>query len=439
MSMAESTGETRPFLDRYDAAKGELVGASLPWLAALREESIARFTSLGLPTRRVEAWKYTDLRPLARAEYSAPSRRAEAGVVLPAPVAEGHRLVFVDGGYRADLSTLRPLPKGARLLPLSAALDSMPDLLAAHLRRAADEDDAALPALNMALMEDGAVLWLEPGVVVEAPIEMLFLAGGGEAAVAYHPRSLIVAEAGSRATVIERHAGSGDYFANSVLEARLGAGASLRHYKLLEAGDGGIHLSATRARLEAEARYDAFVLSASARIGRNEIAVVLDGEGAECQIDGAYMLRGRSHVDNAITIVHAQPRTISRESYKGVLDDRARAIFQGRIVVREDAQKSDGRQVNRTLLLSDTAEIDSKPELEIYADDVKCSHGATTGALDEEALFYMRSRGLPEDEARGILVGAFVNEVIDDIADETVRADFTARAAALLSQWERVS
>ncbi|MDE2450035.1 MAG: Fe-S cluster assembly protein SufD, partial [Gammaproteobacteria bacterium] len=285
--------------------------------------------------------------------------------------------------------------------------------------------------LNTAFLADGFVLRLGRDTALDRPVELLFIGMPGAEPVAYHPRGLVLAEAGSRATILEQHVGigAGAYFANGVIEIELEDGASLEHYKLEREGAQAFHIATTGVRLGRGARYESFVLAEGGRLARNEMNVTLDGPGASCRLNGAYMGRARQHIDNTTMIDHAKPETTSRELYKGVLDNYARGVFQGRILVRPDAQKADGQQTSRTLLLSEGAEIDTKPQLEIYADDVKCSHGAAAGALDEDALFYLRSRGISQDEARQLLVAAFVQDVVDEIASEPVREIFRRVAA----------
>jgi Fe-S cluster assembly protein SufD len=344
--------------------------------------------------------------------------------------------VIVNGLYRADLSHIGDLPPGASLGGLAHMLDHDADWLEAHMGRIGGDEDAPLLALNTAFAGDGPVLRLDPGTVLEAPVEVTFLSVAEEGPAVHHPRALIVLGAGASATCVEHHlsAGGESYFANCATEIVIGEGAALRHYKLQDEAYQAHHIAATVVRLAADASYDNFSLSLGGRLARNEIRVRLDGPGARCGLMGAYLAGGRQHTDSTTIIEHASPDTASREIYKGVLDGKARAVFQGRITVHKDAQRIEGHQLNRTLLLSDGAEIDCKPELEIFADDVKCSHGATAGELDDDALFYLRTRGIPEDQARGILVAAFLDEIVDEIADDGVREAFRQRVAAWLEQ-----
>ncbi|MGQ9367464.1 Fe-S cluster assembly protein SufD [Azospirillum sp. ST 5-10] len=431
------TGDTeaaKPFLEPFERLQGELPGAALSWVRDLREQGRDRFAALGLPTVRQEAWKYTNLRPLEKTAFR-PATAAAAGAhfdVLPTVRAggtPGARLVFLDGRLRADLSSTAGLPDGVELLGLADALSSHPELVGERLGRLAAVDEHALVALNTAYLADGAMLRIPRGVAVAEPIELVFVSlGADDHATSFHPRTLIVAEPQSRATVVEHHIGLGGTptFANHVAEIEVGEGATLHHYKVQREHADSFHTAHTAARVCRSACYDNFILTAGARLSRNEVRTVLDGEGGTCRVSGAYLVNGEQHCDTTTLIDHAKPHCTSREVYKGAIDDRARAVFQGKIIVRPDAQKTDGHQLNRALLLSDTAEIDAKPELEIYADDVKCSHGATAGELDDEALFYLRSRGIPREEARGLLIASFLAEAIDEIPEEPVREAFQA-------------
>ena len=419
--------------ERFGAPAAGLPGGAPPWLAELRAAALERVAAESLPTPRRETWKYTNLRPLEKLAFARPNGEAAAieslPSLLPAGAAE-HRLVFVNGRFRAELSDLGALPAGVVLGSLAAELAGRPEPMAEHLGRVAAAEDQPLLALNTALMDDGLMLRVGRGVAVASPIEVIHIAAAGEP-LAYHPRNLIVLEPESRAILIEHHIGlgRGASFANLATEIDLGAGAHLHHYAMQAEGPEAFHIETRHARVGRDAHYDAFGMSLGARLSRNEISVRLAGEGADCQLNGAYMVRGQQHCDNTTVIEHEVPHTSCREVFKGVLDDRARAVFQGRIVVHRDAQKSDGHQLSKAMLLSEQAEIDAKPELEIYADDVKCSHGATAGDLDHDAMFYLRSRGLPEARARSLLVEAFLAETVEALAAGDLCPAFMASIA----------
>lgn len=416
---------TQAFSDHFGALQDHLPGQDLPWLADLRARGLKRFTESGLPTPRWENWKYTSLRPIEKVDFAAEGVPRACVSIDRAPsllpdATESHRLVFVDGHFRSDLSSLGTLPKGASLLPLSEQLASDPDWLAGHLDHLGDSAAQPMLALNTAMMMNGFVLRLERGTILPHPVEVIHLGGAGAAPLAYHPRNLVIMDEGSQATLIEHfsHIGEQAYLNNAFTEVSIGQGAILRHYKLQADALNAFHLATVKAELGRDASYDSFVMTTGARLSRNEASVRLAGEGANCHLNGAYLVRGEQHCDNTTVVDHLVPNTTCREVFKGVIDDRARAVFQGKLKVHRDAQQTNGHQLSKALLLSDKAEIDAKPELEIYADDVVCSHGATAGDLDHDALFYLRARGIPEALARSMLIEAFLGESIDQIAAE---------------------
>ena len=430
--MTTEPTQLQPFVESFDPARSGLPGADLGWLKALRETGIERFEALGLPTTKLEGWKYTRLKPLEDTRYQPITDTDGMAALdtvpslLPDPGGRP-RLVFVNGWMRPNFWIDGDLPDGVHLECLADALKTQPDWIRERLIALAGENASSLVQLNTAMMDTGFMLRVEEGVRVETPIEIIFVGGLTDRPVAYSPRNLIVLEQGAEATVVKHHAGMGvgAYFANSVTDIDIGPGAQLRHYKVQAEAKEATHIDTVRVRVARDATYESFSLSMGGRLSRNEVVVRLEGEGAHCAINGAYLMRGNEHCDNTTQIDHLVPHTTSREVFKGVLDDESRAVFQGRIVVHKDAQHTDGYQLCKTLLLSTGAEIDVKPELEIYADDVKCSHGATTGQIDERALFYLRSRGIPEALARNLLVQSFLGEALDEIADEDIRAAFT--------------
>lgn len=433
MADPRNLATTKHIVDRYAAIAGVLPGSDLPWLVGRRNAGIERFRDFGLPTRKIEEWKYTNLEELRRVSFE-PAKPVVNGIstgTLPTLVGAEHRLVFVNGHLRQDLCAICMPPDGATITSLGKALETMPALVEAHMGVARGNEDAPFTALNDAFLTDGLFLHLKPGVDLGSVIEVIHVSVGQSGPVFQHPRNLIVAEAGSHATVLEHYIGFGQSptLANAATEVVIGEGAGVRHCKVQAEAPEAFHIAMLDAHLAKNASFDSFYFASGAKLSRNEIRVTLDGEGADCRLFGAYMMKDRQHADHTTFIDHAKPLTTSREVYKGVLDDKARAVFQGLILVRPDAQKIEGHQLNRTLLLSDGAEIDAKPELKIFADDVKCSHGATAGELDEEALFYLRARGIPEDEARGLLVEAFLREVIDGIAMTGLREPLSDRVA----------
>jgi len=405
----------------------------MSWFDSLRSTGRTRFAKLGFPKVRQEAWRFTNLGALERTVFL-PAPAASARIVIDAlpSVTPSHRLVFVNGVFRADLSSANGLPGGVIAGGLAATFASHPDLIEAHLGRLADDAGHGPQALNTAHLSDGAVLYVPRGVRVEKPVELVLIGAGGAEPLSWHPRLLVVLEDGAEATLIEHHFSLGDgaaTFSNGVSELSLWPGARLRHYKVQRENTAAFHLSTVTGRLERNASYEGFLLTLGARLSRNEVRLDLAGPGAEAWLSGAYLVRGDQLCDTTTVIDHATPEGKSQQLFKGVIDDKARGVFQGKVLVRPGAQKTDAQQLNRALLLSDDARIDAKPELEIHADDVKCSHGATAGDLDDDALFYLRARGIDRDGARALLVGAYVNEAIAEISSEPVREAFEQLAA----------
>jgi len=431
--------DVQRFLDRL-SERSNARGAEPTWIAARRQAGAARFEALGFPHRRIEAWKYTDVRAIARGDFHLAtdadfSPATAASLTLPL---EAHRLTFVDGIFAPALSRLDELPNGVQLLPLSRellplsrALVENHEAVGGPLGRLTGVEFSAFAALNTAFMEEGAVLRLASGTIVEKPIILQFLSRAGEAPVMSHPRILLEAGSRSQATVIEHHVGEegAANFTNLVEEVILERGAILTHYKLQEAPLADLHVASIHVEQARDSRYTSFNLNLGGGLVRNDLVAELDGQGAEANFNGLFYGQGRQHVDNHTLVNHNAPRTFSNENYKGILDDRAHGVFNGKVVVKRDSQQIEGYQSNANLLLSDRAEIDTKPELEIYADDVKCSHGSTTGQLDEEAVFALRCRGIDEQTARGLLTLAFAGEVLEQV-DLDVIAERVERAVA---------
>lgn len=432
-------------LDRFEQARGRLPGAGTPWIDALRGGGLAAFRDRGIPNRKVEAWKYTDLRRLTKLGFApAPVVEGPLPDDLSARLAEASKsgqdplFVLVNGRFRGDLSRLSGLPKGVEIASLAGALAAGDDLLSSHLGQLINADDKPFAGLNTAMMADGMVLRLKRDAVLERPLRLVSIAapGAGDAAQVpvFFPRHLIVCGANSRATVIETHLGpdGAAWLADSVTEVTVGEGARLNHYRRQADGTGAFNIGTALVRLSKDATYDGFALATGADLSRYELSAALDGPGGDCRINGAYLGRHGQQIDNTTFIDHIAPDCRSRQVYKGVLDDQARGVFQAKIGVRREAQRTDGHQLNKALLLSRGAEIDSKPELEIFADDVKCSHGATAGEIDRQALFYLRSRGIGEADARALLIEAFVRDAVEEIGDETAREEFDAAIRAWL-------
>ncbi|MDT8895914.1 Fe-S cluster assembly protein SufD [Halomonas sp. I1] len=406
------------FLDRL-AERNAQRGDEPTWIAARRQAGAARFEALGFPHRRIEEWKYTNVRDIARGDFALAtdadfSPATAAALTLPL---DAYRLTFVDGVFAPALSDLGSLPEGVQVMPLSRALEENHEAVGGPLGRLTGVDFSSFAALNTAFMEEGAVVRLAPRTVVDKPIVLQFLSRAGQQEVMSHPRILVEAGGRSEATLIEHHVGDAEAanFTNLVEEIILERGAILSHYKLQEAPLKDRHIASIHVEQARDSRYVSFNLNLGGGLVRNDLVSDLNGEGAEAIYNGLFYGQGRQHVDNHTLVNHNAPRTFSRENYKGILDDRAHGVFNGKVIVKRDSQQIEADQSNANLLLSDRAEIDTKPELEIYADDVKCAHGATTGQLDEEAVFALRTRGIDEQTARGLLTLAFAGEVMDRV------------------------
>jgi Fe-S cluster assembly protein SufD len=419
MNMARVMDRAAPY-----AAQLRTTGEEPVWLKSLRERAMERFQAEGFPTLRTEAWKYTNLDRLARNVFVPYDdvTRIDEEVIAPYRI-DGHLLVFVDGHLLSGLCDLGSLPEGICLASFGRVIEFSPEVVEPHLKHA----DSAFAALNLALMQDGAVIVLPKGMVVEKPIHLVHVTTGAKENHAAHLRHLIVLGEGAAATVLETRIGFGKSggWTNAVTEAVVGKNARFRHYTWIE--DPGFHTGRLALTLERDAMVETLSGTCQGGVVRNEIVAALAGEGGAARLDGIALGRERAHIDSWTEIVHAAPRTNSRQVFKSVLDDRARSAFQGRIVVNEGAQKIDAHQLNKNLLLSRQTRADSKPELEILADDVKCSHGATVGDLDKNQMFYLRARGIPEAEARALLVEAFIAELLDDVSHVTVRDWLRAR------------
>jgi Fe-S cluster assembly protein SufD len=412
----------------------ERAGAATPsWLARLREGAFKSFEQLGFPTPRQEEWKYTNVAPIAKANFEPASARREDAPLDEALLqsftyeeARASRLVFVNGFYRPELSSTKALPEGVVATDLAAALgeEKYAETLRERLARAADFNENAFTALNTAFLEGGAFILVPAGAQVDVPLHLLFLSDGETTS---SPRVLIVAERGSSATVIESYEAARDggeaYFTNAVVEVYVEEGARLEHYKVQREGADTFHVATTRAALARASSFNLTTVTLGARLSRHDVQVTLDDEGAECWVDGLYLVGAAQHTDTHSVIDHRRPHCTSRQLYKGILDGRARAVFNGKVFVREGAQQTDAQQTNKNLLLSNEARVDTKPQLEIFADDVKCAHGATVGQLEEEELFYLASRGLGHELARNLLTYGFAEEVIEKIKIESIRAE----------------
>ena len=405
------------------------VAPTVAWLDLVRGSAMERFEQLGFPTVRDEEWKYTNLATLAKDDF-VPASSDELDVEDPqsrfgVPETAGSHLIVVNGFLREDLSVTTGLGTVVATDLFNAAADARYNkLVRKYLARNAGYHNNGLTALNTAFVQSGVFLWIPKNVKLETPLQITFVADGGEQNSANFPRLLIVAEENSSATVIESFISNGHarYFTNAICEVVLKDGAHLEHYRLQRESKEAFHISTTSAELFRSSRYDTTSINLGAQLARHDVSVILDQEGAETSVDGLYMAGQNQHTDTHSVIDHKQPHCSSHQLYKGILDDNARAVFNGKIFVREGAQKTDAKQTNKNLLLSDKARVDTKPQLEIYADDVKCAHGAAVGQIDPEELFYLETRGINPELGRNLLTYGFAEEVIGKIKVESIRS-----------------
>ena len=395
---------------------------------ARRRAAIERFMTLGFPTTKNEDWHFTSVAPIAEREFTfvaAPTGDVSRSDLEPFGFGADawHTAVCVNGRFAPELSSFAQLEPGVRVLSLADAWSSAPDLAALVGSILSDAEQHAFTQLNTAFMPDGVVLHIPRGVTVRRPIHLLFVTDTNAAKTVMHPRNLIVVDRHAKATVVESYVSPGDasYFTNAVTEVSVGDGATLEHYKIQREGRRAFHVGTTEAKQGRDSHYISFSFATGGSLSRTNIYTKLDGDGCGSTLNGLYMLDGEQHCDHQTRIEHAAPNCFSREVYKGVLDGRSHGVFNGKVYVHPVAQKTDGKQTNNTLLLSKDAQVDTKPQLEIYADDVKCTHGATVGKLDDMAWFYMKSRGLEAETARRLLIYAFAADVLETIEQPDVR------------------
>ena len=421
-AVAIKTAAEAQLASGWQEAKGRLPGAT-----RLRHAAFERFAAAGLPHRRVEEWKYTDLRALMRdakplagmPDAAARERAGNAGASLAS--IEARRIVFLDGAFMPELSDLAGLEAGLTIGSLAQALASGDEAVTGQLGNIVPSDDVAL-ALNTAFMGDGAVVRVAPGVALARPIALVFFNSGARPASIF-TRSLVLVGNGARAMLVESHEGTAgvDDQVNTALELKVGDDAHVDHVKITREGSGSLHVATLLAAIGARARFNEFLFTSGAAVVRNQLFVRFAGEGTVAGIRGANLLTGREHADTTVVADHVAGACTSREIFKSVLDGESRGVFQGRITVRREAQRTDAKMATHALLLSEAAEADSKPELEIYADDVQCGHGATTGALDDDLLFYLKARGIPTKEAEALLIQAFIGEAVEGIEHAGLR------------------
>ena len=429
MTVAESRDTGNYYLASFESHERELASVGSAAVHQLREDAIARFANQGFPGPRDEEWRFTPLAPLLKVPFELGPTPGGKPTELFRQANLGHptgtSLLCLNGVAPCVLEHSQPLPEGVIVCGLADALQNHAELVEPYLART-NYDGQVFTALNTAFLRDGALVYVPAGKVIEGPIFLRFITSAiGATPFVWHRRSLIVVGDHAQATVVESYESSDldgvSYFTNAVTEIIAGKHAVVDHYKLQREGTDGSHMATTQVQLGRAANFSSHAISLGASWARNEVNAVFADEGGECTLNGLYQANGRQVIDNHTFIDHAFPRCVSHELYKGILDGKARGVFNGKIYVRQDAQKTDAKQTNQALLLSDDATINTKPQLEIYADDVKCTHGATVGQLDAESIFYLRSRGIGAEQARSLLTYAFANDVIGRIKVDSLR------------------
>jgi Fe-S cluster assembly protein SufD len=422
---------TEAFLHEFEAGVGAATAEGPEWLEPVRRAAMERFARTGFPAPRDEEWRFTPIAPIVQGSWRpATGGAAQLDRAQLAPFVFGHpdwtTLVFVNGVYNEPLSAIGALPGGVRVANLAEALRADGASLQAHLTRHAPVEGSAFTALNTAFLREGGLVHVGAGVDLTAPVHLLFVSTAEAGGSVSHPRNLVVVERGARASIIESYVtlapGQG-YWSNPVTEVAVGAGAWVEHTRIQRESEQAYHVGLTHVDQQRDSHYRSFSLAMGGALARHNLHVRLNDENVETLMYGLYLTRGDQVADNHTAIYHDQPNCRSWEVYKGILDGRSRAVFNGKVFVKPEAQKTDAKQTNRNLLLSDSARVNTKPQLEIFADDVKCTHGATVGRLDELARFYARSRGIPAAAADRLLTYAFAAEVVDEVALAPVREE----------------
>ena len=425
------------YASQFENLAGTLPGVGIDWIDQKRRDGMVRFSEVGFPSLQDEDWRYTSLRPVTGKSFALAPAVPEIDVDIDEiPGLDSYRVIFADGHLHSGLPL--DLNSGITITTLSRCLQENPELVRDYLGVCSSHNHG-LTELNNAMHQDGIVVVLDDGAVLECPLELVFTSSAVEGLV--QPRNLVIAGEGARARVIERYVSAGDVpsLCNGVTEVFLGEGANVEHYLVQTSSARSYQVNGVWAKQQANSRFKCLTFTLGGALVRNDIRASLDQLGAHCDMLGTYSLEGKQHVDNHTTMNHRAPNCTSRELYKGVLNQRSRGVFHGRIKVHQDAQQTDAQQANNTLLLSGDAEIDTKPQLEIYADDVKCSHGATIGQLDEASLFYLRSRGIEEIEARSMLTFAFVNEVLEEVSIDALKSHLESLLATQLIPDDRIN
>jgi Fe-S cluster assembly protein SufD len=427
MSVITETQQLANYLPAFRGFSNSAPGQNLPWLQRLRENAFARFCEKGFPTTQLEDWRFTNISAIAHSEFELTPNGtrlvSNAQIAQHAMKEAACRLVFINGHFAPEFSLFKGLPDSLVVRSLARQIAEAPQTVEPYLGHYLSVERDAFSALNSAFLEDGAYIQVRRGAIIEAPVYLQFVSVGNGRATMNHPRNLVVADDGSQVAVVEDYVslGTGATLSNAATELVAGDGAVVSHYQIERESLESFHISTLRIQQGRGANVASHSLLIGGRLARNNVNPVLVGEGAECLVNGLFIGKGSQHLDNYMLVEHRSPHCGSRQFYNGILDDRAHGVFHGRIIVRRDAQKTDAKQTNRNLLLSDDAQIDTKPQLEILADDVKCTHGATIGQIEDQALFYLRTRGIEEAAARQMLLLAFANECTDRMKESTIR------------------
>jgi Fe-S cluster assembly protein SufD len=447
IQQAPATKQVDPHLKAF--GRFELAGARAQpsWLFPLRKAGIARFAELGFPTLEHEDWRFTNVAPIAKLPFKPVLDPTASGLTRDAlarfPFAKlpGTRLVFVNGHFAADLSTAPAQQNGIKVGNLAAALATDSALIEKHLGRYVRTEDNAFAALNNAFFQNGGFVYVPAGQAIEEPVQFLFINTSKDAGTTTHPRNLIVVERDAKATVIESYVSlaSAPTFTNAVTEFALGDNAVVEHCKFQDESTEAFHIAALHSHLGRSVNFSSHSIATGAKLSRNNLRTTLDGEHIEAVLNGVYLTNGDQLADHYMIVDHAKPNCASHEYFNGILAGKSKGVFHGRILVRPDAQKTDAKQTNKNLLLSDDATADTKPQLEIYADDVKCTHGATIGQLNDESIYYLRSRGIGLEKARRMLIHAFAGEIIDRVKHDALRDELDALVWDRLEQQESVA
>jgi Fe-S cluster assembly protein SufD len=417
------------YLEEFNRVARQLAGHHLPWLQAIKQQALADFTAQGFPTLRHEDWKYTNVAPITKQSFQTSKQKINDALaqINIAPFLANelmtHRLVFIDGYFEPTLSSINNLPTGVLITNLAQALAENNKAVKYHLNKLASQNSHAFKQLNTIFMQDGAFIHLASHAQLNQPIYLVFINTEDQNTPMHTLRNLIIAEENSQANIIENYLsiGQNNYFTNTLTEIMLYKNAQITHYKLEQENQKAFHIGTVEVQQHDHSHFTSHSFAFGGALVRSDINIQLAAEHTTCTLNGLYLASGKQHIDHHTTVNHLKPHGTSREYYKGVLMDRARAIFNGKVQVAEGAYKTNAQQTNKNLLLSSEAEIDTKPQLEIYADDVQCTHGAAVGQLDEDALFYLRARGINEAQARSLLIYAFIQELFEQIPLQTLR------------------